>query len=118
MKVKIHKLFELLLQTTAAEPEAALGFSLAAPPRLGDFLDELDPELPLDWSNQSFQGRTALRERIIARTNLSGACTAYWSANERTDNNLFAWYVGYENGRVSSSVAEAGYYVRCVDVGP
>lgn len=76
MKVKIHKLFEFLLQTTADEPEAALGFSLAAPPRLGDYLDELDPELSLDWSNQSFQGKPVLRQRVIARAGLTGACTA------------------------------------------
>ncbi len=76
MKVSIHKLFEFLLKTTSAEPEAVLGFSLAPPPRLGEFLDELDPELPLDWSDQSFQGMPALREHVIARANLTQVCTA------------------------------------------
>ncbi|MEM7342862.1 MAG: aminotransferase class I/II-fold pyridoxal phosphate-dependent enzyme [Chloroflexota bacterium] len=76
MKVKIHKLFEYLLETTASEPEAALGFSLSTLPKLGEFLSELDPNFPLDWSNQSFQGLTALREQVIARANLTGLCTA------------------------------------------
>lgn len=75
MKVKIHKLFEYLLETTAAEPEAVLGFSLSESPTLGDFLDELDPNLSLDWSNQSFQGMNALREHIIGRSNLTGLCS-------------------------------------------
>ena len=76
MKVKIHKLFEYLLETTASEPEAILGFSLSTSPTLGDFLDDLDPNFPLDWSNQSFQGLTALREHVIDRANLRGSCTA------------------------------------------
>ncbi|MCB0033562.1 MAG: aminotransferase class I/II-fold pyridoxal phosphate-dependent enzyme [Anaerolineales bacterium] len=75
MKVKIHKLFEYLLETTAAEPEAVLGFSLSESPKLGDFLDELDPNLSLDWSNQSFHGMNALREHVIGRSNLTGLCS-------------------------------------------
>ena len=80
MKVKIHKLFEYLLTTvaapTAVAPEAVLGFSLSTPPKLGDFLADLDPNFPLDWSNQSFQGLNALREHVIDRANLRGVCTA------------------------------------------
>ncbi len=76
MKVKIHKLFEFLLETTAVEPEAVLGFSLASSPQLGDFLSELDPNLSLDWSNQSFQGMLALREHILTQANLAHHCTA------------------------------------------
>ena len=77
MKVKIHKLFEYLLETTAAEPpEAFLGFSLSTPPKLGAFLADLDPEFPLDWSNQSFQGLDALREHVINRARLRGTCSA------------------------------------------
>ncbi len=75
MKVEIHKLFEYLLETTASQPEAVLGFSLSTSPTLGDFLADLDPNLPLDWNNQSFQGLPALREHVIARTGLSGKCT-------------------------------------------
>lgn len=76
MKVKIHTLFEYLLETTAADPpEAVLGFSLSTSPTLGDFLGELDPTLSLDWSNQSFQGLDALRSHVIARANLAQSCT-------------------------------------------
>ncbi len=74
MKVKIHALFEYLLKTTLEQPEATLGFSLATSPRLGDFLDELDPNLSLDWSNQSFQGLPALRRHILKLTNLKELC--------------------------------------------
>ena len=77
MKVEIHKLFEYLLETTAEEPpEAFLGFSLSTPPKLGEFLPDLDPDFPLDWSNQSFQGLNALRDRVIDRAGLRGTCTA------------------------------------------
>lgn len=65
MYVKVHRLFEILLQTTAKNPEAAVGFSLSASPRLGDFLAELAPDLSLDWSGQSFQGMPALREHVL-----------------------------------------------------
>lgn len=75
MKVKMHRLFEYLLKTTEAKPEAVLGFSLAEPPRLGEFLAELDPELPLDWSNKSFQGLPALREHILRISGLESVCT-------------------------------------------
>jgi aspartate/methionine/tyrosine aminotransferase len=65
MRVKIHKLFEVLLETTSKNPEATLGFSLSASPKLGDFLNDLDPELSLDWSGASFQGLPALREHVL-----------------------------------------------------
>ena len=48
MKVKIHRLFEYLLETTDSAPEAIVGFSLSASPVLGDYLDDLDPQLSLD----------------------------------------------------------------------
>ncbi|MFK7800512.1 MAG: aminotransferase class I/II-fold pyridoxal phosphate-dependent enzyme [Anaerolineae bacterium] len=80
MKVKIHKLFEYLLDTVASPdsepPEAVLGFSLSTPPKLGDFLADLDPDFPLDWSNQSFQGLNALRDHVIDRAGLQGTCSA------------------------------------------
>ncbi len=75
MHVKIHKLFEYLLQTTTAQPEAVLGFSLAESPTLGDFLAELDPNLSLDWSNQSFQGMISLREHVLRQAALTDRCT-------------------------------------------
>ncbi|MEL6914458.1 MAG: pyridoxal phosphate-dependent aminotransferase [Pseudomonadota bacterium] len=69
-KVKIHTLFEYLLETTEAEPEAFVGFSLAEPPRLGAFLDDLDPDLPLDWNGQDFRGLPALRRHVLGRAGL------------------------------------------------
>ena len=74
MKVKIHKLFEYLLETTAAEPEAILGYSLSNSPRLGDFLDDLDPHLSLDWNNRDFLGLPELREHVLAQSGLSHIC--------------------------------------------
>lgn len=72
MKVTIHKLFDYLLETTAAEPpECFIGFSLARSPRLKDFVDDLDPELSLDWNGVSFLGLPALRQRILDQAGLS-----------------------------------------------
>ncbi|MEM6276189.1 MAG: pyridoxal phosphate-dependent aminotransferase [Pseudomonadota bacterium] len=69
-KVKIHTLFEYLLETTEAEPEAFIGFSLAEPPRLREYLDDLDPDLPLDWNGQDFRGLPALRRHVLAHAGL------------------------------------------------
>ena len=74
MKVRIHKLFQYLLETTEAEPEAIVGFSLATPPKLGDFLADLDPDLLLDWNGQSFQGLPALRSHVLRQAGLSDLC--------------------------------------------
>jgi hypothetical protein len=72
VKVTIHKLFDYLLETTAAHrPECYIGFSLARPPRLGDFLAELDPGLSLDWNGASFLGLPALRQRVIGQAGLA-----------------------------------------------
>lgn len=77
MKVKIHKLFEYLLETTSQDrPEAVLGFSQSNSPKLGEFIGDLDPEFRLDWSNQSFQGLDRLREHVIDRAELRDTCTA------------------------------------------
>ena len=75
MKVRIHTLFQYLLDTTTAEPEAIVGFSLSRSPRLGDFLADLDPDLSLDWNQKSFQGLPALRDAVIAQAGLTGLCT-------------------------------------------
>ncbi|MEL6690101.1 MAG: pyridoxal phosphate-dependent aminotransferase [Pseudomonadota bacterium] len=69
-KVKIHTLFEYLLETTEADPEAFIGFSLAQPPQLKDYLADLDPELSLDWNGQDFRGLPALRQNVLDRSNL------------------------------------------------
>ncbi|WP_299410149.1 pyridoxal phosphate-dependent aminotransferase [uncultured Roseobacter sp.] len=76
MKVKIHTLFQYLLETTEAEPEAIVGFSLSQSPKLGDFLDDLDPELSLDWNNRDFRGLPELRGHVLAQAGLEGVCTA------------------------------------------
>ena len=77
MKVRIHKLFEYLLETAGSDPpECVLGFSLSSPPSLGAFLDDLDPGLKLDWNGLSFQGLPALRDRVIDQAGLAGQCTA------------------------------------------
>lgn len=76
MKVKIHTLFQYLLDTTEADPEAFIGFSLAESPKLGDFLDDLDPEMSLDWNLKSFRGLPSLRQRVIDQAGLGEICTA------------------------------------------
>lgn len=74
MKVTIHSLFQYLLETTNATPEAIVGFSLSSSPTLGDFLSDLDPNLSLDWNQASFRGLPALRDRVLAQARLSGLC--------------------------------------------
>jgi len=76
MKVKIHTLFQYLLETTNAAPEAIVGFSLSESPVLGDYLDDLDPKLSLDWNNRDFRGLPELREHVLAQANLGGKCIA------------------------------------------
>jgi len=76
MKVEIHKMFDFLLKTTDEEPEAVIGFSLSRSPRLKDFLDDLDPELSLDWNNRSFQGLPELREHVLRHAGLVGQLAA------------------------------------------
>ncbi len=72
MKVTIHKLFDYLLETTAAEPpECFIGFSLARSPRLKEFLADLDPDLSLDWNGQSFLGLPTLRQRVLDQAGLT-----------------------------------------------
>ncbi len=73
-KVKIHTLFQYLLDTTEAEPEAIVGFSLSRAPKLGDFLADLDPALSLDWNQQSFRGLPALRAHVLEQAGLTGLC--------------------------------------------
>lgn len=74
MKVTIHKLFDYLLETTAADPpECFIGFSLARSPRLKDFLADLDPDLSLDWNGASFLGLPTLRQRVLDQAGLSGS---------------------------------------------
>lgn len=75
MKVEIHTLFQYLLNTTEANPEVIVGLSLSEPPRLGDFLADLDPAMSLDWNSRSFRGLPELRQNVLARTVGTEACT-------------------------------------------
>lgn len=74
MKVKIHSLFQYLLETTNVVPEAIVGFSLSRSPQLKDFLADLDPELSLDLNQASFRGLPALRDRVLTQAGLTGTC--------------------------------------------
>ncbi len=74
MKVQLHTLFEYLLETTEAQPEAVVGLSLSQPPRLGEFLADLDPALSLDWNGRSFRGLPALREAVLRQAGLEQTC--------------------------------------------
>ncbi|MGZ2259862.1 aminotransferase class I/II-fold pyridoxal phosphate-dependent enzyme [Roseobacter sp. A03A-229] len=90
MKVKIHALFQYLLETTEADPEAVVGFSLSASPTLGAFLDELDPALPLDWNNRDFRGLPELRAHVLTQAGLEHHC-------------------GLEDVLITAGAAEANY---------
>lgn len=76
MYVKMHKLFQTFLTAHALQPEASVVFSLATPARLGDYLSDLDPEMSLDWSDQSFQGMPSLREQVVACMGYAPECQA------------------------------------------
>jgi len=93
MKVEIHKMFEYLLKTTACEPQSVIGFSLARSPVLGDFLDDLDPDLKLDWNNRSFLGLPELRAHVLRQASLTALLTS--------DNVL-----------ITAGAAEANYCIR------
>ena len=75
MKVKIHTLFQYLLESAHAEPEAIVGFSLSESPRLGDFMADLDPALKLDWNGRDFRGLPELRDHVIRQAGLAGKCS-------------------------------------------
>ena len=70
MKIEIHPLFEFLLKTTAEPSEAIIGFSLSRSPKLKDFIDDLDPDMSLDWNNRSFLGWPELREHVLRQAAL------------------------------------------------
>jgi aspartate/methionine/tyrosine aminotransferase len=77
VKVRIHRLFEYLLETAGEDPpDCVLGFSLSQSPKLGAFLADLSPDLALDWNGVSFQGLPALRDRVIEQAGLAGLCSA------------------------------------------
>ncbi len=65
MEVKINKLYEIFLYAQEVGFDVAIVNSLRTSPRLKDFLEDLDPELPLDWSAQSYYGMPTLRKRVV-----------------------------------------------------
>jgi DNA-binding transcriptional MocR family regulator len=65
MHVKINKMYEMFLYAQEVGFDYGVAFSLRSPAKLGDFLADLDPELPLDWSGQSFYGLPELRQRVV-----------------------------------------------------
>lgn len=75
MKVKIHRLFQYLLETVEAQPEAIVGFSLSGSPKLGEFLGDLDTDMPLDWNNRDFRGLPELRDHVLRQAELDGVLT-------------------------------------------
>ena len=74
MYVRPHTLFQRFMAGLDAEPESSAVQSAAKSPKLGDFLVELDHDMSLDWSGQSFQGLPALRENIVQRTGTGAFC--------------------------------------------
>ena len=99
MKVKIHTLFEYLLETTEAKPEAIVGYSQSKSPTLGSFMNDLNPTLSLDWNNIDFRGLPALREHILREAKLEDLC--------ETDDVL-----------VTAGTAEANYLAMMQLLGP
>jgi len=65
MDVEINKLFEVFLYAQDVGCDNVLVSSLRSSPKLKEFLDDLDPELPLDWSEKSFYGHPELRRRVV-----------------------------------------------------
>lgn len=65
MDVKINKLYEIFLYAQDVGFDYGVTFSLRSSPKLKDFLEDLDPDLPLDWSVQSFYGLPELRRRVV-----------------------------------------------------
>lgn len=68
MYVRAHALFKRFMEGLAARPQASVVHSMAEAPRLAEFLPELDPDMSLDWSGQSFYGMPALREHVLRCT--------------------------------------------------
>lgn len=75
MHVEIHELFRQFQRALERRPSASIVESLTEPPPLGDFIDELDPNMKLDWSAQSFQGMPSLREKVLERTGVADTCS-------------------------------------------
>ncbi|MBF9264875.1 pyridoxal phosphate-dependent aminotransferase [Acidovorax cattleyae] len=74
MPVPSNSFWEQWLTAHRAKPQACVTFSLSPSPSLQDFLPDLDPSLPLDWSAQDYQGLPCLREKVLDRYGYRSAC--------------------------------------------
>jgi len=66
LEIKINKLFEWFLYSHELGCKYPLITSLRSSPKLKEFLDDLDPNLVLDWSAKSYYGMPELRRRVIS----------------------------------------------------
>ncbi|AGH86532.1 aminotransferase class I/II-fold pyridoxal phosphate-dependent enzyme [Ralstonia pseudosolanacearum] len=74
MPVPSNSFWEQWLTAHRAKPQACVTFSLSPSPLLGEFLGDLDPDLPLDWSSEDYQGALRLREQVLDRYGYRSAC--------------------------------------------
>jgi len=65
MYVKPNKLFMSFLQAVDNGFDYGLTFAFGSSPHLRDFLQDLDVDLKLDWSGQSFYGLPELRQFVV-----------------------------------------------------
>jgi aspartate/methionine/tyrosine aminotransferase len=65
LDVQLNKLYEIFLHAQEVGFDCGVTWSLRRSPKLKEFLDDLDPELPLDWSAKSFYGLPELRQRVV-----------------------------------------------------
>ncbi|MFM0069138.1 aminotransferase class I/II-fold pyridoxal phosphate-dependent enzyme [Paraburkholderia aspalathi] len=75
MPVPSNSFWEQWLTAHRAKPDACVTLSLSPPPPLQDFLGELDPCLPLDWSGEDYQGLPSLRENVLDCYGYRFACS-------------------------------------------
>ncbi len=74
MPVPSNSFWEQWLTAHRAKPEACVTFSLSPSPLLQEFIAELDPGIPLDWSSEDYQGALGLREQVLDRYGYRPAC--------------------------------------------
>lgn len=75
MRVDTYGFWQQFLNAHRAQPELMITLSLSPSPPLGEFLGELDPKLPLDWSDQDYQGLPRLREKVLERYGYAPVCS-------------------------------------------
>lgn len=99
MPVPSNSFWEQWLTAHRAKPEACVTFSLSPSPLLQEFLAELDPGLPLDWSGKDYQGLPSLREKVLDRYGYQPAC-------------------GVDDVLITAGAQEANYLVLTQLLGP